>query len=206
MSNDIIRGVSDYYSKKIGEHGPGYLGVDWNSKESQYLRFEQLCRVIEPGKFSILDYGCGYGELINFLKAESRFNFNYTGYDISPQMIKAATGAFKNTAGTEFVSALHDKKFDYTVASGIFNVKLDLAGNETWLKYILETLQQFNDISIKGFSFNALTVYSDKEYMKDYLYYADPGFLFDHCMKNFSRNVALLHDYKLYEFTIIVRK
>jgi len=42
--------------------------------------------------------------------------------------------------------------------------------------------------------------------MREDLYYADPCFIFDYCKRNFSRNVALLHDYELYEFTIIVRK
>ena len=40
----------------------------------------------------------------------------------------------------------------------------------------------------------------------DYLYYADPGRLFDLCKRRYSRNIALLHDYGLYEFTILVRK
>ena len=44
------------------------------------------------------------------------------------------------------------------------------------------------------------------ERMKDYLFYADPGELFDHCKRRYSRWVALLHDYGLYEFTILVRK
>jgi hypothetical protein len=30
--------------------------------------------------------------------------------------------------------------------------------------------------------------------------------IFDICKRKFSRNVALLHDYGLYEFTILVRK
>lgn len=42
--------------------------------------------------------------------------------------------------------------------------------------------------------------------MKDYLYYADPCFLFDHCKRNYSDRVALLHDYGLYEFTMLVTK
>jgi hypothetical protein len=71
---------------------------------------------------------------------------------------------------------------------------------------MIETINLFNQISTSGFSFNALTKYSDKEFMKDYLYYSDPLVLFDYCKKNFSRNVALLHDYNLYEFTILVRK
>jgi len=51
-----------------------------------------------------------------------------------------------------------------------------------------------------------LTKYSDREYMKEYLYYADPLFIFDYCKRNFSKKVALIHDYELYEFTILVRK
>jgi len=42
--------------------------------------------------------------------------------------------------------------------------------------------------------------------MKDDLYYADPCYFFDYCKKKFSKNIALLHDYGLYEFTILVRK
>ena len=50
-----------------------------------------------------------------------------------------------------------------------------------------------------------LTTYSDAEKMRPDLYYGDPTFFFDHCKRNYSRNVALLHDYELYDFTILVR-
>jgi hypothetical protein len=74
------------------------------------------------------------------------------------------------------------------------------------MQYILETLEKINALSVKGFSFNILTSYSDKEYMKDNLFYADPLFFFDYCKKNFSKNVSLLHDYDLYEFTLLIKK
>ena len=57
-----------------------------------------------------------------------------------------------------------------------------------------------------GFAFNCLTSYSDHDKMRDYLYYADPLAIFDHCKKHYAKDVALLHDYGLYEFTILVRK
>jgi hypothetical protein len=57
-----------------------------------------------------------------------------------------------------------------------------------------------------GFSFNCLTAYSDPDKIRPDLHYADPCALFDLCKRKFSRNVALLHDYDLYEFTILVRK
>ena len=97
------------------------------------------------------------------------------------------------------------KESDYLIASGIFNVKNEVSESE-WLYYILNTIEMMNKKSKKGFAFNVLTKYSDKEYMRDYLYYADPLFLFDYCKRNFSKNVALLHDYGLYEFSILVRK
>jgi hypothetical protein len=57
-----------------------------------------------------------------------------------------------------------------------------------------------------GFAFNCLTSYSDSDKLRDHLYYANPNELFDFCKRQYSRNIALLHDYDLYEFTILVRK
>ena len=57
-----------------------------------------------------------------------------------------------------------------------------------------------------GFAFNSLSSYSDPAKMRDYLYYADPCSLFYVFKRRYSNLVALLHDYGLYEFTIIVRK
>jgi 2-polyprenyl-3-methyl-5-hydroxy-6-metoxy-1,4-benzoquinol methylase len=39
--------------------------------------------------FSILDFGCGYGALIEYLKSKY-ISFSYTGYDISEEMINQA--------------------------------------------------------------------------------------------------------------------
>ena len=94
---------------------------------------------------------------------------------------------------------------DYTIASGVFNMNLETT-DEEWKNYVINTIGTMNKLSKKGFSFNMLTSYSDKEFMRDDLYYADPLFFFDYCKKNFSKNIALLHDYQLYDFTIVVRK
>jgi len=207
MNDNIKKGVIKYYSEKIVNHGATSKGVDWNSTESQYLRFEQLCKVITiNSNFSICDFGCGYGELLNYINRHLSKEFNYIGFDISPEMIEKANQLYPATPSCKFSTQLPTEKVNYVIASGIFNIRLNLANDDEWLKYLLSTLQQINSLSTDGFSFNALTSYSDKEFMQDYLYYADPSFLFDYCKKNFSKNVALLHDYNLYEFTILVRK
>lgn len=206
MSDSILQQINSYYTQKIIQNGATPQGVDWNSVESQQLRFEVLSTVITVKQnFSILDYGCGFGSMYDYFKQKYTY-FNFTGLDISDEMIAAALKLYANDSSSKWITSLNNTDvFDFTIASGIFNVKLENT-NENWLNYILETLQKLNAHSSKGFSFNVLTKYSDKEFMKDYLYYADPLFLFDYCKINFSRNVAILHDYNLYEFTIIVRK
>lgn len=204
--NSIKEGVKNYYSEKLARYGSVPQGVDWNSQESQRIRFEQLLKLCnQSANFSINDYGCGYGSLFAFM-AEKNYKFNYRGFDLSEAMIAKAIELYGNEPNSYFSS---DNNFsiiaDYTVASGIFNVKLDRSDKE-WEEYVVETLHSINLISQSGFAFNILTSYSDREYMRDNLYYADPCFYFDLCKRAFSRNVALLHDYGLYEFTLIIRK
>jgi len=203
--SELIKRIDEYYTQKLKEFGATARGVDWNSDESQQLRFEKLINVIDdPGSFSILDYGCGFGSLYPYLKNEFS-QFNYTGFDISSAMINEAKKLFPEV-NVEWIQELEDrKKYDYVVASGIFNVKLQQ--NElSWVEYMHQTINELNGLATKGFSFNVLSLYSDSEKRKEYLYYAEPSYWFDYCKKKFSYQVALLHDYPLYEFTIHVKK
>ena len=88
---DIIKEVEKYYTDKIVQFGATPKGVDWNSIESQELRYEVLTKIIPRNKdfFSILDYGCGFGGMYNYYLNLFE-NFNYTGFDISEKMIEAA--------------------------------------------------------------------------------------------------------------------
>lgn len=202
----LLAAVDAYYSEKIAAHGSVPDGVDWNGAESQELRFEQLLRICSSARsFSINDYGCGYGALCGYLQAHG-LAVDYRGCDISQEMIAHARAQYPERPGIRF--ALGDspaQPADYTVASGIFNVRLN-ATDDAWRSYILSSLDRMHAMSHRGFAFNCLTSYSDADRMRDYLYYADPRLLFDHCKRHYSRNVALLHDYGLYEFTILVRK
>ena len=197
--------VKSYFDKRIREHGASPRGSDWNSETSQNLRFDQLLRVVEAQTFSILDYGCGYGALADYLVTRG-FDADYYGYDILESAIETARQAHQDASRRTFFT---DKSklpiCDYTVASGIFNFRGEQSFEE-WTEYVLGVLDEFNRLSRRGFSSNFLTKYSDADKMRPDLYYADPLFLFDHCKRNFSRNVALLHDYRLYDFTLVIRK
>lgn len=203
----LLDEVSLYYSEKIAKFGATPQGVDWNSEQGQLKRFEQLCMIIDNRKqlFSVNDLGCGYGAFFGFLQNKYP-NCSYLGIDISPEMISFAQGCYAQFSEARFIaSSKPDHVADYGIASGIFNVRLD-KDDASWYQHLQSTLDQLHETSQYGFAFNCLTSYSDKEKMRDYLYYANPCQLFDLCKKRYSSQVALFHDYGLYEFTILVRK
>ena len=205
-TDKILNRVADYYSKKLAEHGETPRGVDWNGEKSQSLRFEQLTKVIEQSQsFSLNDLGCGYGALLDYMNLHYK-NFIYNGLDVSIDMILSARDRYTKHPNSSFsIASKPSKVSDYGIASGIFNVRLGRSDAE-WYDHLKATLDALNCSSRSGFSFNCLTIYSDVEKMRDYLFYANPCTLFDLCKQRYSRHVALLHDYGLYEFTILVRK
>ena len=207
-NDEILERVASYYSGKLANNGVTAQGVDWNGEESQQLRFEQLCKLINVPRsqsISINDIGCGYGALWPYLN--NRYMVaSYMGVDVSADMIDAARRCYGENDNIKFIHSDQPTEIsDYSIASGVFNVRLNVAPEDWWC-YIKNTISVLNAYSSKGFSFNCLTSYSDPNKMRDYLYYADPCRVFDYCKRNFSRNVAVLHDYGLYEFTVIVRK
>jgi len=179
--------------------------VDWNSDDSQQLRFSQLLGVmgVQPQEPLVLDYGCGYGALAQRLIAAGA-PFRYVGFDVCTPMVVQAREQVRDPrcVFTDRESEL--PVADYTVASGIFNVRLE-ASEEQWQAHVVKTIGTLARHSSQGFAFNMLTRYADAEKLRDYLYYADPGEYFKLCKESWSRNVALLHHYDLYEFTILVK-
>jgi SAM-dependent methyltransferase len=205
----IRRDVAQYYEGKLQQFGPTARGVDWNGEASQNLRFRQLIHLldnVEPDEhLSVLDIGCGYGAMADFLHPWLP-RLSYTGFDISSEMITAAERRFESGERIRFTSDWNSlQPTDFAFASGVFNVRLGYPV-EVWHEYVIDSLREIDGLAKRGWAVNFLTRYSDPERLRGDLYYAEPALLFDWCKRQASRRVALLHDYELYEFTLIVRK
>jgi predicted TPR repeat methyltransferase len=204
MSDPIRRKIDDYYTGKLRDFGPTPRGVDWNSEQSQTTRFAQLARLLPQGEpYSVLDYGCGYGAFLDYLRSRGDEAL-YQGFDVSEAMVATARALHVGDAASFGAERLAVEPADYVVASGIFSVKMDVA-TQAWEQYIEATLDDMNELGQRGFAFNLLTSHSDPDRMRPDLYYASPVRYFERCLR-YSRWVALLHDYGLYEFTLAVRK
>lgn len=199
--------VQDFFRQKLQQFGSTPQGLDYNSQEAMEIRFDQLMKIVThpESHFSIIDYGCGYGALIEYMQSK-KLDFDYFGIDYVEEMVNAGKNSHPGCPNCHWITREDELPIaDYLVAGSIFNKKLD-ATDQEWTSIVMDTLKKMNSHCSKGFSFNMLTKYSDKDRMRDDLYYADPCFYFDYCKTNFSKNIALLHDYKLYDFTILVRK
>lgn len=200
--------LKEYFISKLDEFGATPNGVDYNDPEAQVQRFEQVTKIIDPSSpFTVIDYGSGYGALFEFLTRKG-WQFEYYGVDLVDRMIIAGRDLYRDYLNAHFTIDENElPKADYLIAGSIFNLKLD-ESYEHWQEFVSETLIRMNTLCSRGFSFNMLTKYSDTDRMKQRpdLFFGDPLYFFDYCKRNFSRNIALLHDYGLYDFTILIRK
>jgi SAM-dependent methyltransferase len=198
--------VAGYYTRALARHGPTHRGVDWSSRASQELRFATLLQGIDwSASPTVLDFGCGYGALAGHLEAIGA-DCRYVGYDISSAMIDAARRTHGEHDGRRFTDAMDGlQPADVVVASGIFNVKLDLA-RAAWTTYVGETIAQLGALTRRRLAFNMLPAASAPELEREDLYYANPGAVTRFCRSSIGGAVELRESYGLWEFTVLVTR
>ena len=201
----ILSEVAAYYALKLEAHGPTPQGVDWNGADSHEARHRQFLRLLDGNlKASIIDVGCGFGDFLRFLRTAG-FQGRFVGYDIAPSMIEKARELYGESDGRQWrVGAEPAEVADFAIASGIFNVKGDVP-DKIWTGYVHQTIDILARAGRLGFAFNVLSMSSDPDRRRQNLYYSDPAQMLAHCLSRYGRSVALMQDYGLYEFTVVVR-
>lgn len=200
-----LKEIEKYYKDKYKSHGSSAQGMDWKDEDSQYLRFEILSKYIDfKNNPSILDVGCGSSEYLNFCN-KNKLECSYKGLDMIQEMVDASNNRFGNeTAILGDLDAISkEDTYDYTIASGTFNLKLEKS-HEEWKTFFYDNLMKMFELSKKGIVFNCMTEHVDWTY--DRLYYPSISELTKFINKNLSRNFIIDHSYKLFEITVYVSK
>jgi SAM-dependent methyltransferase len=206
-----------YFEGLLEQHGANHLGLDWNSRESQKLRFQIFKEIFVHNKkncnISVLDLGCGFGDFFGFLKAEGllrRHKISYVGYDISPKIIEAAKNKYRD-AKFEVKDILAERylpEFDYVFCSGIFNIRaLDSSGH---LEFVKSMLLRVYDLARQGVAVNFLSEgalpvsYSEDVNLSRYFFFKPEQIL--SFVRFFCSRYILRHDYHLGDFTLYLFK
>jgi hypothetical protein len=199
-----VEPITTYMERSLEAEGATARGVGYRSRERQQVAFAQVLRILgsDPEPFTVNDLGCGLADLYSFLKAQGLPVEFYRGYDVAEKMLDAARQRVGSDAELVRSSRLtHDA--DYSFACGIFNVNFE-EDEGVWLDYMKSVVRDLFDHSTKGCAFNSLTTYVD--WRDPSQFYVDPVDLFSFCIDELSPRVALLHDYPLYEWTMLVRR
>jgi SAM-dependent methyltransferase len=202
--HSIQAAVAAYYSRALAAHGPTHRGVDWSSRDSQELRFTTLLDGVDwSGAPSLLDFGCGCGALAAYLDGLG-YRCDYTGYDIAPEMVRTARRVVGERPGRRFTSDLATlEPADHVVASGIFNVKLDVAPDD-WRRYADETIAALGALSRRRLAFNLLPPASSPQLERADLHYADRDAVVELCATTLGADdVVVREHYGLWEFTVV---
>ena len=203
---EIYASVESYYSQKVTAFGPTPYGADWDSVITQEVRFLQLLKICNfSAPFALNDVGCGYGALWSYLtKYHFETDIDYLGFDISPAMINHAGSLQRDLSRAGFmVAQVSPRMADYSVASGIFNVRLDQPIHR-WERYIGKTLVDMHASSRRGFAVNFMTPSPFSENPEG-LYCTTPNPWIRFCEDELRSSARVLADYGLREFTLLVR-
>jgi SAM-dependent methyltransferase len=199
--------VERYYTGKVRRYGATPLGADWACKPTQELRFVQLLRVCDfSGAVTLNDLGCGYGALLGFLGGRHRAaKVDYLGIDLAEAMIDEARRLWHSRTAAFCVADRSPRIADFSVASGIFNVRLDQA-LPLWESFIRETLRDLEATSRRGFAVNFLNSLPPGIEGRPELYRTAPQPWVAFCEDVLRGKIELLDAYGMREFTLLVRK
>lgn len=205
---DLAAEYVPYYAQRARETERARQ-VGWRDRKAQHARFEQFVRALRhpaEARFGVADVGCGLGDLLPFLRMKGYSGFRYTGYDILPEMVAAATAGHRDPAASfeRIESGREIRETDYCFASGIFNARGGRS-DEIWWEHVRTCIGEMAEKTACSAAFNMLSSYSDEEKRDASLYYADPLRVFDWCKREITPDVALLHDYGQWDFTIVLR-
>lgn len=197
--------IEKMFSKRIKEYGDGPECAEHSDRDTQEKRMELLAEVGHIKNSGILDFGCATGHLNTFMKREYGFEGEYTGYDLSAEMIQEAQ--IKHPESNFEVRNILEEgvggDFDYVMISGTFNDQTN--DNWDWMRACLKVLFRHTR---RAMAFNNLSTYVD--YRDDHLFYVNPEDLFKFCKEELSPLVTLRHDYSIkegvvpYEFSTYV--
>ena len=203
----VYETIENYYTTKVSKYGATPLGVDWTCIATQELRFVQLLKVCKfSAPFSLNDLGCGYGALLAHLsKRHSSADINYFGVDVSGAMIAHARRLYSRRPNIRFaIDSACPRIADYSVASGIFNVKLEQE-IDIWESFIEHTLVGLKARSRCGFSVNFMLPDRQPHAANKMLYRTTPERWAEFCQDRLDCSVETIANYGLREFTLLLR-
>lgn len=209
VSREQLREVEENarvrFSERLDAEGHGPQALGWDDEASMRRRFRAAGKLYDFADARVLDVGCGFGDLLGFLRERDRAPAEYVGVDINAELLEFARERYPDATFEErnpLVDPYESATFDVAVGFGIFNHDYEPVSNEAYLGHSLERLTECADTVLV----NALSEYRNGsgEY-KDTNYCYSPEWAFRRA-RTVGDRVTLQHGFSTSrrEFNLLV--
>jgi len=199
MSFFSLEDITEDYEKALQAYGESPKALLWWDYRSMAIRFRELVKDIPLDGKSVLDAGCGMGDLLPFLYSNST-SFKYLGVDKNKGFIEIAKKRYDGhnfKVADPFKNKIGD--FDVIISSGVMN-----GNHEGWLekrKQMIEALYgQANQVLSFNMAGGLRPVPNDS-----LIAYADAREIFEYC-QTLSPRVILRAHYLQKDFAVVMFK
>lgn len=183
-------------------HGLQPAALYWSSREIQETRFRVLAEIGLASGCSVLDVGCGFGDLARYL-AHQGLEFDYTGIDLSPDLIQAGRGHDPRLTlleGDIFDLPAEPERYDYVLLSGALNENLADQG-----AYAFAVIERMFELCRVGVAFNLLDARNAWIASRPDLQSHQPDTVLAFC-RGLTAHCQLRDDYLDNDFTVYLRR
>lgn len=188
------------YQKAFKKHGVHPKALRWASAKSAGLRLKELVADLDFEGKSVLDVGCGFGDIIPYLSRKAK-KFDFTGVDMVPEFIQAAQKKYPKYRFVlrDYFSQPMKEKFDIIISSGALNSNFQ--NPYRFRKKAIRTL--FNHAR-EAISFNMAGSHPQPRNKKaSRVYYTDSLTILKYCL-SLSPKLIFRHHYHRKDFTIVL--
>lgn len=201
QNEEIKKKIKSYQNafKKYKVHPKSLF---WATKKAAEQRYKQLVADLDFEGKTVLDVGCGFGNIIPFISKKAK-NFSYTGVDAVPEFIKAAQKKYPKHRFLQRDYFNHPlrEKFDVVISSGALNSNF-----KNPYHFRKKAIKTMFDHAREKMAFNMAGFYPQPKNKKKYrVFFANSLIILKYCLSLSSR-LIFRHHYNRKEFTIIITK
>lgn len=187
-----------FHKEQIKDYGTGTVGaLGWTSEEAQQVRFSVLAKIAVLNDQSVLDVGCGHGDLSVYLQ-NIYPSVRYFGIEQIPELLDTAIQKYAHIPETLFFqgdfAASELPSTDFILVCGSLNYR-----NSDPL-FVLRMIEKLFANCRKGLGFNLLS-YVDPP--NGLLTSYQPEFIAEYC-RQLTQNVTLIDGYRENDFTVFM--
>jgi SAM-dependent methyltransferase len=191
--------IFNYHRDMITAYGrESSFALGWKDMESQQTRFKTFAGIADLSGRSVLDAGCGYGDLLPYFSALYN-DITYIGIEQIPELVQEAIARYGSRPAASFIQGNFTTDLlpavDYAFASGSLNYR------SADPDFVFKAIDKLYAACNYGFAFNLLSYIVPNGFLVAY----NSNEVISYC-SSICAQVKLVQGYDANDFTVYMYK